>query len=148
MPFDRTNLLSQAGYEPGDQVIAGTFVTNSNRSPSTSSTSYSRAPDAGQHIIQWDELVPAGSPIQVKQTARLSPGTDETVFSKFRSQTDGEDLGIEVAASATRDISSGWVEYQPSSPASPARVTVEIKTEPGLNGSTVAGPILQVASQL
>ena len=148
MPFDRTDLLRQAGYESGDIVPIATISPNAARAASTTSTSFTEALDLFRWRVQWNLLTPAGLQTVANFTLRVEPGTDETYSARAFNLTDKETVAALTDQTQPNNTATGWTDYTPTRTDSSIAIDFQHKTEPGTNSSQAREPYLQIGVRL
>lgn len=148
MGFDTHDLLRQAGYETGDTTVLERMGADDAAAPSTTSTTFVSIPGLLRGFVQWDELVSSDVQAQVSIKARLQPGTDETLTARVRNLTDGETVGNTLETNSNANLSTGFVDYTPTTTANPIRLEAQHKTVDGVNSSTTVDLSLEIGVQL
>jgi hypothetical protein len=135
MPFDRHDLLRQAGYEEGDVLwIAGSSEGNS-PSINTTSTTYTGDVNFGVQLVEWDTLVGDRQGVGMMY-GDVRVGTDETVDIRLQNTVDGETVAE--ATGFTSDFPrkvAGPTNYTPTTTGAPVPLEAQVRTNPGNNSA-------------
>jgi hypothetical protein len=148
MPFDRPDILQQAGFETEDIITLSTISPSRVRLGETSSASFTPEPGLFRYRVQWDELIPAGAQPAVNLTLRHNVGAGETYAARVQNNNDTTTAVTVGPKTQSGSSSSGWVDYSPATTASPIQLTFEHKTDPGDNTSSAEDPYFRVGARL
>jgi hypothetical protein len=113
--------------------------------PVATLTSYSRADSFTTDTFAADADY---GQLSVRMLLEISPGTDESVDVRWRNLSDSETPVNVSDIILTTQLSTGWVEYSPTTTDDRVRLEVERRTSPASNSSSIREVATQVGIQL
>lgn len=112
----------------GDTFPVAAFGAATTQDKSISQTSFSGESGLMTFQLQWDKVLPANASSQIILYIRYVRDGSETVTSKLRNITDGEDATSDLARTADGNFTTGWEDYTPATTGSPILFQLQAKT--------------------
>lgn len=132
-------ILSEAGYEEGDFLPLLSMGSPDVRISSTTSTTYVRADELTFYWLKWDNIPVPSESMRIYSTARVYPGTDETVDVRWYNLHASETLAEKTGITGDQMVEFGPLSYTPPRTDLTYGYTWEIRTSPGTNASELQG---------
>jgi hypothetical protein len=135
--------------ESGDFLAVGpSWGPNSQRTFSTTSTTYVDSGDVFFVDTRWDRFAPTGAQTAVFGEFRVSPGSGESVSVRLRNAGDGETIFETTGLSGSDQSRFPLENYTPTTTGGRIFLRYQIKTDPGSNSSSLFQPKAHAGVQL
>jgi len=141
--------LKEAGWEKGDFLPLYSFNPPAAWSDGFTSTTWTSYYKLTSWQFVWNDLnFPTDyTPKVMGQIHLATVGADETVDIRLQNIVDGETIFSETGLTSGQMV-TGYVTYEPTTKAARTEFKFEYKESPGVNSSTVNGPILALGVEV
>jgi len=148
MPFDRNDLLDQAGYEKGDTITLASLGNSAKLNESTTSTSFTFALGLLTLRIRWGDFDVV--PDRARLSGFINNGAGETGTVEAFNSSDSETIRSfqSTQNGGSEPFDTGWADYTPTDITKVTTVRARIRTDPGTNSTNVEAVLLLLGKQL
>lgn len=130
----------------GDFILIGpSFVTQSTRQFSTTSTSYTQDVSLINAWTQWDVWRPTGAQTAIRTYANMGSSTGDI---RLQNNVDSETVHEQLDVQSGTNVILGPTNYTPATAGSPINFLLQIRTNDGGTSTSVGNPNVQMGVQL
>jgi hypothetical protein len=131
MPFDRIDLLQQAGFEAGDYAPLAYSSGVGTGTDTTTAGGYVVAANNGQGVIRWDTIAPSAGTMVVWFLARVVQLNGTTLDVRVRNTTDNETMVERTGIASTGPVEISPTAYTPTTTADAILFRTQLRSGDG-----------------